>query len=364
MHQEERDFINEAFDTNWVAPLGKNVDEFENNLAKYVGVASAAALSSGTDALHLTTKLCNVEQGDVVLCPTLTFSATVNPISYEKGKQVFIDSEYETWNMDPKALKKAILKYPNAKAVFVVNLYGVPAQLDEIKEICDQHNIPLVEDAAESLGALYKGQQTGSFGKYGIFSFNGNKIITSSGGGMLVSNSVEDIKKARFWATQSRDNARHYQHSEIGYNYRMSNIVAGIGRGQLMHLEEHIALKKHIYETYKEAFSDIAEIELNPYLESSEPNFWLTCMVIDKSSPVKPLDVILALENDNIEARPIWKPLHLQPVFADCDFISVEEGVSVATDIFDRGLCLPSDIKNTQEDMDRIIQIVRKCFGK
>lgn len=364
MHKEERTFIDEAFETNWVAPLGKNVDEFESSLASYVGVKAAAALSSGTDALHLAAKLCRVEQGDVVICPALTFSATVNPVSYEKGVQVFVDSEYDTWNMDPFALRKALKKYPNAKAVFLVNLYGTPAKLDEIVEICNEFNVPLVEDAAESLGATYKGIQTGGFGKYGIFSFNGNKIITTSGGGMLVSNDVEGIKKARFWATQARDFARHYQHSEIGYNYRMSNIIAGIGRGQLIHLEEHIEKKKAIYYQYKEAFKDITEISMNPFLEHSNPNYWLSCILIDSKSLIKPLDILIALEKENIESRPIWKPMQLQPIFKGYDFIAAEEGISVSEDIFNRGLCLPSDIKNTNEDMKRIITIIRKCFGK
>lgn len=364
MHKEEREFIDEAFETNWIAPLGKNVDEFEKNLAKYVGVKAATALSSGTDALHLAVKLCHIQQDDIVICPALTFSATVNPISYEKGKQVFVDSEYETWNMDPEALRKAIKKYPNAKAVFLVNLYGTPAKLDEIKKICLENNIPLVEDAAESLGALYNGKQTGTFGKYGIFSFNGNKIITTSGGGMLVSDRVEDIDKARFWATQARDKARHYQHSEIGYNYRMSNVVAGIGRGQLLHLDEHIALKKAIYDKYKLAFSDIKDIQMNPFLDNSVPNFWLSCILIDEKSKVKPINIIEALEEENIESRPIWKPMQLQPVFNNCEYIKLNDDKSVSEDIYNRGLCLPSDIKNTPEDMDRIIAIVRKCFDK
>lgn len=360
---KEMEYINEAFETNWIAPLGKNVDEFEKELADYVQVKYAAALSSGTSALHLAAKLVPIKDGDIVFCSDLTFSATVNPVSYERGRQVFIDSEKDSWNMDPEALKKAIKKYPNAKAVFLVNLYGTPAKLDEIKQICDDNNLILVEDAAESLGAKYKGIETGSFGKYGIFSFNGNKIITTSGGGMLVSNSKEDIEKARFWATQAREKARHYEHKEIGYNYRMSNIVAGIGRGQLTALDKHISLKKNIYFTYKEAFKDIPEISMNPYLNDSEPNFWLSCMTIDEKSSVKPLDIMVALEQHNIESRPIWKPMHLQPVFNGYDYITVNDN-SVSEDIYNHGLCLPSDIKNTKEDMDRIISIIRSCFGK
>ena len=360
---KEMEYINEAFETNWIAPLGKNVDEFEKELADYVQVKYAAALSSGTSALHLAAKLVPIKDGDIVFCSDLTFSATVNPVSYERGRQVFIDSEKDSWNMDPKALKKAIKKYPNAKAVFLVNLYGTPAKLDEIKQICDDNNLILVEDAAESLGAKYKGIETGSFGKYGIFSFNGNKIITTSGGGMLVSNIKEDIEKARFWATQAREKARHYEHKEIGYNYRMSNIVAGIGRGQLTALDKHISLKKNIYFTYKEAFKDIPEISMNPYLNDSEPNFWLSCMTIDEKSSVKPLDIMVALEQHNIESRPIWKPMHLQPVFNGYDYITVNDD-SVSEDIYNHGLCLPCDIKNTKEDMDRIISIIRSCFGK
>lgn len=362
MHGEEQRYIQEAFDTNWVAPLGKNVNEFEKELAAYVGVSHAAALSAGTAALHLAMKLAGVGEGDVVFCSDLTFAATVNPVSYEKGVQVFVDSEEESWNMDPKALEKAFEKYPNPKAVVLVNLYGTPAKLDEIREICSAHQVPLIEDAAESLGAVYHGKQTGSFGKYGVFSFNGNKIITTSGGGMLVSEDGEAVEKARFWATQSRDPARHYQHSEIGYNYRMSNIVAGIGRGQLKSLDLHIQKKKAIYETYRQAFASIPEIRMNPYLPGSTPNFWLSCMTIDPASRVTPLDVMEALERENIESRPIWKPMHMQPVFAKNDFIQVTGGVPVGERVFERGLCLPSDVKNTEEDMDRIIGIVKGLF--
>lgn len=364
MSGKEMDYINEAFDTNWVAPLGKNVDEFENDIVKYVGGKYAAALSSGTSALHLAVKLAGIQQDDIVLCSDLTFSATVNPVSYEKGRQVFIDSEEDTWNMDPKALRKAIQKYPNAKAVLSVNLYGIPAKLDEIKQICDENGLILIEDAAESLGATYHGVSTGLFGKYGIFSFNGNKIITTSGGGMLISDIKEDIDKARFWATQAREKARHYEHKEIGYNYRMSNIVAGIGRGQMTVLDSYIEKKRNIYETYKEAFKDIKEISMNPYEEDTKPNFWLSCIRIDPRSSVKPLDIMVALEKDNIESRPIWKPMHLQPVFKGYDFITAKDGICIDEKIYEEGVCLPSDVKNTDEDMQRIIRIVRGCFGK
>jgi len=269
MHGLEMKYIQEAFDSNWVAPLGKNVDEFEKEMAAFIGVQHAAALISGTAALHLAVKLCGVQPGDVVLCSDLTFSATVNPVSYEGGVQVFVDSERDTWNMDPAALDRAFEKYPHPKAVIVANLYGTPAKLEEIKVICDAHGVPLIEDAAESLGATYRGKQTGTFGKYSALSYNGNKIITTSGGGMFLSNDEAAVKKVRFWATQSRDPAPHYQHSEIGYNYRMSNIVAGIGRGQLVYLNEHIQKKKQIYETYKLAFKNLP-ISMNPHTPDSE----------------------------------------------------------------------------------------------
>ncbi|MBO5020963.1 MAG: aminotransferase class I/II-fold pyridoxal phosphate-dependent enzyme [Clostridia bacterium] len=360
MHGEEQLFVKEAFDTNWVAPLGKNVDEFEKEMANYIGVAHAAALSAGTAALHLAVKLAGVGQGDIVFCSDLTFAATVNPVSYEKATQVFIDSEYESWNMDPKALKKAFDKYPQCKCVMLANLYGTPAKLDEIKEICDAHGAILIEDAAESLAATYKGKQTGTFGKYNVISFNGNKIITTSGGGMLLSDDEEAIKKARFWATQSRDPAPHYQHSEIGYNYRMSNVVAGIGRGQLIHLDEHRELKEKIYSRYKKAFSNIP-VTMNPYPECSIPNFWLSCFTVNDGCDVKPYDIMEKLASENIEARPIWKPMHMQPVFEGYDFISAFEN-ACSEDIFKRGLCLPSDIKMTEEEQDRVIEIIKSLF--
>lgn len=371
MHGEEQKFIKEAFDTNWVAPLGPNVNAFEQEMADYVGIGHASALSAGTAAIHLALKTLGIGEGDVVLVSSLTFSASCNPIVYEKAIPVFIDSERDTWNMDPVALEKAFEKYPDAKAVITVHLYGTPAKLDEIMEICNRHHVPLIEDAAESLSSTYKGKHTGTFGKVGVYSFNGNKIITTSGGGMLVSEDEELTKKATFLATQARDPARHYQHSQIGYNYRMSNITAGIGRGQLLHLEEHKTLKKAIYEKYKEAFSDIPEITLNPMNRDGDANCWLSCMTIDKKSSVTPDTVMDALEKENIESRPIWKPMHMQPVFAKYDFITAsgsrldgQDGESVAEDIFARGFCLPSDIKNTPEDMEEIICIVRKCFGR
>ena len=264
--------------------------------------------------------------------------------------------------MSPEALKKAFEKYPETKIVVMVHLYGTPAKIDEILEICKEHNAILIEDAAESLGAIYKGKQTGTFGKYGIYSFNGNKIITSSGGGMLVSDDVDVIAKARFLSTQAREPERHYEHKEIGYNYRMSNVIAGIGRGQLLHIDEHINKKKELYETYQKAFADIEEIEMNPIPEDCKANYWLSCMTIKQESKVSPIDIMLALEKENIESRPIWKPMHLQPVFSEYDFVTVEEVGSVGEDIFNRGVCLPSDIKNTEEDMDKIIKIVRNLF--
>ena len=364
MHGEEQKFVQEAFDTNWVAPLGPNVNELEKEVANYAGCRAAAALSAGTAAIHLALKLANVKEGDIVFVSDLTFSATCNPICYEKAIPVFIDSEPDTWNMDPKALEKAFEKYPNAKAVICVHLYGTPAKIDELMAICAKHQVPFIEDAAESMSATYKGKQTGTFGKFGIFSFNGNKIITTSGGGMLVSDDEELIARARFLSTQARDAARHYQHSNIGYNYRMSNIVAGIGRGQMLHLEEHKAKKKEIYEQYKAAFADIEEITMNPMNPEGDSNCWLSCMTLTEGCKVTPNEIMDALEAENIESRPIWKPMHLQPVFAEYDFVSASEGeIGVGEDIFNRGLCLPSDIKNTPEDMANIITIIRGCFG-
>lgn len=370
MHREEQEFIQEAFDTNWVAPLGPNVNNFEKELADYIGVGHAAALSSGTAAIHLALRILGVEEGDVVFAPTLTFSATCNPIVYEKAVPVFIDSEYDTWNMDPAALEKAFEKYPHPKAVIVVHLYGTPAKLDEILEICKAHKVPLIEDAAESLSSTYRGKHTGTFGKIGIYSFNGNKIITTSGGGMLVSKEEAITKQATFLATQARDPARHYQHSQIGYNYRMSNITAGIGRGQILHLEEHKARKKAIYQQYQECLADIPEVTLNPLNPEGDANCWLSCLLIDRGCKTVPDEIMDALEKANMESRPIWKPMHLQPVFAEYDFITAagstrdDGNSSVAADIFNRGLCLPSDIKNTPEQMEEIIRIVRQCFGR
>ena len=357
----EQKYVKEAFDTNWVAPLGENVNKFEEELANYVGAKHAAALSSGTSAIHMAFKALDIKEGDIVFCQDLTFSATVNPVMYEKATPVFIDSEKESWNMDPRALEKAFEKYPNPKAVIVVHLYGTPAKMDEIKDICDKHGVPLVEDAAESLGATYKGKQTGTFGKYGIYSFNGNKIITTSGGGMLVSDDEERIAKVRFWATQSREKARHYEHKEVGYNYRMSNIVAGIGRGQLKVLDERIKQKTDIYNNYKDGFKDISDIEMEPIPVDTKPNHWLSVITLDKNSKVKPIDIMEALDRENIESRPVWKPMHMQPIFKDYDFIKVEEE-PVSTDLFERGVCLPSDTNMTKEEQEVVIDIIKNLW--
>lgn len=364
MHGDERKWVKEAFDTNWVAPLGENVNEFERIMAEFVGVKEAAALTAGTAALHLAVKLAGVKPGDIVLCSDMTFAATVNPVCYEGGKQVFIESERDSWNMDPKALEAGLKKYdgtdyPKAKAVIVANLYGVPAKLDEIKDLCDKYGVALIEDAAESLGATYKGQQTGTFGKWNAISFNGNKIITTSGGGMLLSDDVEGIAKARFWATQAREDAPWYQHEEIGYNYRMSNIVAGIGRGQMPYLEEHLQQKTDIYFRYKEGMKNLP-VEMNPYLECSKPNFWLSCLTINSGEKVTPEDIRLELLKYNIESRPIWKPMHMQPVYKDNDFITL--GDSVGEDIFARGICLPSDNKMTAEQQELVIEVIKRLF--
>lgn len=364
----EQVFVKEAFDTNWVAPLGPNVNNFEKELAEYVGIKHASALVSGTSAIHLAIKLLGIKAGDVVFCSSLTFAASCNPIIYEGAEPVFIDSEYESLNMSPIALKNAFEVYSAKgrlpKAVIVVHLYGQPAKMDEIMAICNEYNVPVIEDAAESLGATYKGKQTGTIGKYGIYSFNGNKIITTSGGGMLVSNDEEGIKKSRFWATQARDNERYYHHTELGYNYRMSNIVAGIGRGQLRVLDERIAKKKYIYEKYKEAFKDIADIEMANICEYGEPNYWLSVALLSPESKVKPLDIILALEEENIESRHIWKPMNMQPFYEKYDFFKADNNdeISVGEDIFNRGICLPSDTKMSDEEINRIIKIIKGLF--
>ena len=363
MHGEEMQFVQEAFDKNWIAPLGFNCDGFEKEMSEYLAgdkEQHCLALCSGTAAIHLAIKLAGVKQGDTVFCSDTTFAATVNPVSYEGAKQVFIDSEYETWNMDPVALEKAFQKYPDTKVVALAHLYGSPAKMDEILAVCEKYGAIVIEDAAEALSATYKGRQCGTFGKYNIVSFNGNKIITSSGGGMLITEDKAARDKALFWATQAREQAPHYQHEEIGYNYRMSNVVAGIGRGQLLHLDEHRAAKEKIYKRYKDGLKDLP-ITMNPFAAESTPNFWLSCMLIDEGVNVSPMDVIKRLEEANVEARPIWKPMHMQPVFKDNDFISVGDK-SVGEDIFNRGLCLPSDIKMTAEEQNAVIEIIKSCF--
>lgn len=363
---EEMKYIQQAFDTNWVAPLGPNVEGFENELKEYVNVKNATALSSGTSAIHLALKVLGVKEGDVVFCSSLTFSATVNPVIYEKAIPVFIDSDYKTWNMSPKALKNAfddaVKNNKLPKAVIVVNLYGQSADYDEILKICNKYNVPVIEDAAESLGTTYKDRQTGTIGEIGIFSFNGNKIITTSGGGMMVSNNEEYTKKALFLATQAREPERHYEHKEIGYNYRMSNICAGIGRGQLKVLDERISKKKYVYESYKKAFEDIDDIQMMPIYES--PNYWLSVMTIKEGSSIKAIDIMEKLEKENIESRPVWKPMHMQPVFKDYKFFSDLDEGSVSEDLFNRGVCLPSDTKMTDEDLNRVIDLVKCCFVK
>lgn len=354
----EEAYIREAFQSNWIAPLGPHVDAFEKELADHLGAGHAAALSSGTAAIHLALRAVGVGPGDIVLCSSFTFAATANPILYEKAVPVFIDSDRETWNMDPEALEAALRKYGGrVKAVLVVHLYGLAADMDRILEVCGRYGVPVIEDAAESLGTTYKGQYTGTFGRYGVFSFNGNKIITTSGGGMLVSPDEVGIEKVRFWATQSREPARHYEHRELGFNYRMSNILAGIGRGQLKVLGERILAKRRIFRYYKEALGDLEGVGFMPMNGWNEPNCWLSVMTL--SGRVRPLDVMLALEGENVESRPVWKPLHLQPFFSGFDFV----GTGVCQGIFEDGVCLPSDTKMGVEDLERVCGIVRGLWG-
>lgn len=394
MHDgDEMKFVKEAYDTNWMSTVGTNINEIENMICNKVGCKYAVALSSGTSALHLAMKLAKVKVGDKVFCSDMTFAATVNPVVYEGAIPVFIDTEYDTWNMDPKALEKAFEIYPDVKVVVVAHLYGTPGKIDEIKKICDKHNAIIIEDAAESLGATYKGKQTGTFGKYNCISFNGNKIITGSSGGMLLTDDLEALNKAKKWSTQSRENASWYQHEEVGYNYRMSNVIAGVVRGQIPHLEEHIAQKKAIYERYEKGFKDLP-VKMNPIdLKNSTPNYWLSCMIIDKEAMCKqvrgeqdvcyisekgktcPTEILENLAKYNAEGRPIWKPMHMQPIFRMNPFITRNgngraqtnayiDGIStdIGMDIFNRGLCLPSDNKMTKEQQDIIIEIIKNCF--
>lgn len=378
MHGEEMKYMQLAYDTNWMSTLGENINEVEKMVCEKVGCSYAVPLSSGTSALHMALKHTNVKRGNKVFCSDLTFSATVNPVIYEGAQPVFIDSERDTWNMCPKALEKAFEKYPDVKVVVCVHLYGVPAKIDEIKGICDKYGATLIEDAAESLGATYKGTQTGNFGQYNVISFNGNKIITGSSGGMMLTNDEQAAQNTKKWSTQSRENAPWYQHKELGYNYRMSNVIAGVVRGQMPHLEEHIARKKEIYLRYKEGFKDLP-VSMNPFEEeNSVPNYWLSCLLIDKNAMCQqertdsvgsyttqagkscPTEILETLEKFNAEGRPIWKPMHLQPIFNDCDFISCDEEVS--PDLFERGVCLPSDVKMTIQQQDAVIEIVKSCF--
>ena len=390
MHGDELKYMKEAYEKNWMSTVGENINEVEKLICKKVGCQYAVALSSGTSTLHLAVKLAGIKPGDKVFCSDMTFSATVNPVTYEGGVPVFIDSEYETWNMDPKALEKAFGIYPEVKVVVLVHLYGTPGKIDEIKSICDEHNAIIIEDAAESLGATYKGIQTGTFGMYNAISFNGNKIITGSSGGMFLTDNKEAADKARKWSTQSRENAPWYQHEEIGYNYRMSNVIAGVVRGQIPYLEEHIAQKKAIYERYKEGLKGLP-ITMNP--ESSEPNYWLSCMIINKEAMCSqvcgeqdslyiseqgkscPTEILETLTKYNVEGRPIWKPMHMQPIFRMNPFITIDgngraqtnayiagEGRDVGNDLFNRGLCLPSDNKMTIDEQNKIIEIIKGCF--
>ncbi|MCM1498711.1 MAG: DegT/DnrJ/EryC1/StrS family aminotransferase [Clostridium sp.] len=405
MHGEEQKYVNRAFEQNWITTAGENVNEVERLTAEYIGVANVVALSAGTAALHLAVKLAGEElygrprvgegtlAGHRVFCSDVTFDATVNPVVYEGGEPVFIDTEYDTWNMDPEALRQAFAIYPEVRLVVLVNLYGTPAKIDEIKAVCDEHGAILIEDAAESLGAKYKGRQTGIFGKYSIVSFNGNKIITGSSGGALLTDSKETADRVRKWSTQAREAAPWYQHEELGYNYRMSNVIAGIVRGQYEHLDEHIAKKRAIYQRYKEGLKDLP-VQMNPYIESEmEPNFWLSCILIDKEAMCRqnrsetealyirepgktcPTEILETLAAYNAEGRPIWKPMHMQPIYRLNPFITktgsgragsnayIAGSVTDAgMDIFDRGLCLPSDIHMTEEQQDVIIELVRQCF--
>ncbi|WHE86214.1 DegT/DnrJ/EryC1/StrS family aminotransferase [Lachnoanaerobaculum gingivalis] len=405
MHGKELEYMSEAYNTNWMSTVGKNIDEVENQVSEYIGVKHAVALSSGTAALHMAMKLAGLKaygmpkpgvgalQGRKVFCSDMTFAATVNPVAYEGGEPVFIDTEYDTWNMDPKALDKAFEIYPEIKIVVMAHLYGTPGKMEELISVIKKHNAILIEDAAESMGASYRGKETGTFGDYNIISFNGNKIITGSSGGCLLTDDEEAAKKVRKWSTQARENASWYQHEELGYNYRMSNVIAGVVRGQLPFLDEHIAQKKAIYERYKAGLKGLP-VSMNPFDENnSEPNFWLSCLLVDRDAMCKqvrsenetcyikenkkscPTEMLEALASINAEGRPIWKPMHMQPIYRMNPFITDEgngraktnayisgNAPDVSMDIFERGLCLPSDNKMTLEEQDRIIEVIRRCF--
>ena len=377
MHGDELKFIQEAYDTNWMSTVGENINEIERLISDFVGRKYAVALTSGTFSLHLAMKLAGITKGTKVFCSDLTFIASTNPIIYEGAEPIFIDSEYKSWNMDPEALEKAFEKYPEVRHVVTVNLFGTPCDYDKIREICDRHKAIIIEDAAESLGALYKGRQAGNFGDISAVSFNGNKIITGTSGGVLLTDNEAQAKKAKKWSTQSRDHAPWYQHSELGYNYRISNIVAGVIRGQIPYIGEHIARKKKIYQRYKEGFKDLP-VQMNPIPENCSPNFWLSCMTIDPEAMCKqeiddteykytkergktcPLEILEAIKTINAEGRPLWKPMHLQPLFEKYDYITVSG--DTGKDLFSRGLCLPSDNKMTETQQKAIIKAVRACF--
>ncbi|WP_062447535.1 DegT/DnrJ/EryC1/StrS family aminotransferase [Thalassobacillus devorans] len=367
MSGNEQKYIQEAFDLNWVAPLGNNVDQFEKDLATYNHMEGASVLTSGTAAIHIALRLLEVAEGDKVFCSSLTFIASANPILYQGADPVFIDSEPDTWNMSPQALERAFQDAESEgqlpKAVIIVNLYGQSAKIEELKEICDRYEVAIIEDAAESLGSEYKGKKSGTFGKFGIYSFNGNKIITTSGGGALVSNDIEALNKSRFLATQARDQAIHYQHSELGYNYRMSNIVAGIGRAQLKVLDDRVAKRRAIFDNYVEAFKDQPGFDFMPELEETKSNRWLTALTINpEAAGITNMDIIHSLGNENIEARPVWKPLHLQPLFEDAKYYSHEEGYSYSDELFKYGLCLPSGSNMTEEQQNRVIHTIKKLM--
>lgn len=368
MGNEELVYINKAFESNWIAPLGPNVDLFEKKICDYIGVNNAKALSSGTSAIHMALKCLEVKSGDIVFCQSLTFAATVNPVIYQGAVPVFIDSEYSTWNMCPASLDKAFKKYKELgklpKAVIVVNLYGQSADYDKLSDICKRYDVPIIEDAAESLGATYKGKQTGGFGDIGIFSFNGNKIITTSGGGMLVSNNYEYTNKTLFLSTQARENEKHYEHKTIGFNYRMSNVLAGIGIGQMKVLDNRIEKKKLIFELYKNKLKNIENLEMMNISESGTPNYWLSVALLSKDTKAVPMDIIESLEKENIEARNVWKPMHLQPVFEKYDFVKVVSEKGVSEDLYERGICLPSDTKMEEIDIQRVVKIVKNVMGK
>lgn len=361
MMGNEEKYVKEAFESNWIAPLGPFVNKLEENFKEYMNMPGATALASGTAALHLAIKLAGVKEGDYVFCSSLTFSASANPILYEKAIPVFIDSEPGSYNMSPIALEKAFEKY-TPKAVIIVSLYGTPATMDKLIDICQKHKVTVIEDAAESLGATYKNRLIGTFGAYNIISFNGNKIITTSGGGMLLTQKEEDAKIALKWATQSREPARHYEHKEIGYNYRMSNISAAIGCGQFECLDKKIKIKQEIFSRYQEAFKDIKEIEMIAEDKDRTSTHWLSIMKLH-SNKVTPNDIIDALEKENIESRPIWKPMHMQPIFKDYDFFNHnEKGISISEELFNTGICLPSDTNMTSEEQDKVINIIKELF--